>query len=76
MKSCAEVPVAVGKGRGNAEMKLLSVFYRVNGKKYVICSLARDRTWILSSGNSYTIHCTTRPLRNSKGMDFKKIPVS
>ena len=23
---------------------------------------ARNRTWIWSFGNSYTIHCTTRPL--------------
>jgi hypothetical protein len=23
--------------------------------------LARNRTWIWSFGNSYTIHCTTRP---------------
>jgi hypothetical protein len=25
------------------------------------CGLARNRTWIWSFGNSYTIHCTTRP---------------
>ncbi len=24
--------------------------------------LARNRTWIWSFGNSYTIHCTTRPV--------------
>ena len=27
------------------------------------CGLARNRTWIWSFGNSYTIHCTTRPLK-------------
>ncbi len=25
------------------------------------CGLARNRTWIWSFGNSYTIHCTTGP---------------
>ena len=27
------------------------------------CGLARNRTWIWSFGNSYTIHCTTRPVQ-------------
>ena len=26
-----------------------------------VCGLAKNRTWIWSFGNSYTIHCTTRP---------------
>jgi hypothetical protein len=26
-----------------------------------ISGLAKNRTWIWSFGNSYTIHCTTRP---------------
>ena len=26
-----------------------------------LSGLARNRTWIWSFGNSYTIHCTTRP---------------
>ncbi len=26
------------------------------------CGLAKNRTWIWSFGNSYTIHCTTRPI--------------
>ena len=28
----------------------------------VLSGLARNRTWVWSFGNSYTIHCTTRPL--------------
>ena len=29
------------------------------------CGLARNRTWIWSFGNSYTIHCTTRPCKDA-----------
>ncbi len=33
--------------------------YPLKGNFY--SGLARNRTWIWSFGNSYTIHCTTRP---------------
>ncbi len=31
-------------------------------KSFALCGLARNRTWIWSFGNSYTIHCTTGPV--------------
>ena len=32
-----------------------------NCKSFFFCGPAKNRTWILSFGNSRTIHCTTRP---------------
>lgn len=37
---------------------------------FAICGFARNRTWIWSFGNSYTIHCTTKPQEERKGIIF------
>ncbi len=36
-------------------------------EKLSYSGLARNRTWIWSFGNSYTIHCTTRPKKVVRG---------
>ena len=39
--------------------------------------LARNRTWIWSFGNSYTIHCTTGPVMMGLGATtYKGLPKS
>ena len=40
----------------------------------IISGLARNRTWIWSFGNSYTIHCTTGPGFFQNGKDIKSNP--
>lgn len=36
-----------------------------------MCGLAGNRTWIWSFGNSYTIHCTTRPVLKGRQNYYK-----
>ena len=50
-----------------------AIALRSNVLRSHFCGLARNRTWIWSFGNSYTIHCTTRPYRFSVGKGMNKI---